>query len=114
MPGGRSDGPIDLGKIAVEFSEPDRLTVGVPAPDFKVQALDGKPIALADFRGKVVLLDFWATWPRPTTSGIPTILLIGPDGTIVATKLRGKRIAPAVEAALADVTRPASASKPAF
>ena len=35
---------------------------GEPAPDFSTMDLDGKPISLRDYRGKVVLLDFWAAW----------------------------------------------------
>ena len=35
---------------------------GEPAPDFSIMDLDGKPISLHDYRGKVVLLDFWAVW----------------------------------------------------
>ena len=38
-----------------------RLT-GNPAPDFTASTLDGQAVSLSDFRGKVVLLDFWATW----------------------------------------------------
>ena len=33
-----------------------------PAPDFKLTGLDGKPVSLADTHGKVVLVNFWATW----------------------------------------------------
>jgi peroxiredoxin len=32
------------------------------APEFSLTGADGKPVALANYRGKVVLLDFWATW----------------------------------------------------
>ena len=35
---------------------------GKPAPDFSTTDLDGKPISLQQYRGKVVLLDFWAVW----------------------------------------------------
>ena len=33
-----------------------------PAPAFSLPSLDGRPVALADFRGKVTLVFFWATW----------------------------------------------------
>jgi cytochrome oxidase Cu insertion factor (SCO1/SenC/PrrC family) len=33
-----------------------------PAPAFELPALDGRPVRLADLRGKVVLLFFWTTW----------------------------------------------------
>jgi cytochrome c biogenesis protein CcmG/thiol:disulfide interchange protein DsbE len=41
------------------------------APDFSLGDLQGKPIKLTDFRGKVVLLDFWATWCHGCKTEIP-------------------------------------------
>ena len=41
---------------------PDGLAVGRPAPEIVGEDLDGAPLRLSDFRGQVVVLDFWATW----------------------------------------------------
>ncbi len=50
-------------RVAVAQSQqPTLLAVGTPAPDFAVTTSDGRSIRLSDYKGRVVVLDFWATW----------------------------------------------------
>lgn len=43
------------------------------APDFTLTAVDGTSVSLSDLRGKVVLLNFWATWCPPCTAEMPDL-----------------------------------------
>jgi len=57
---------------------------GKQAPDFVLQDLDGKPVKLSDFRGKAVLLNFWATFCGPCKVEMPWLVELqkqyGPQG----------------------------------
>jgi peroxiredoxin/outer membrane lipoprotein-sorting protein len=46
--------------------------IGKPAADFALKNLDGEPVRLSEFRGKIIVLNFWATWCPPCREELPT------------------------------------------
>jgi peroxiredoxin len=49
------------------------VKVGVPAPDLTFATLEGKTVTLSQYRGKVVMLNFWATWCPPCRAEMPAM-----------------------------------------
>ena len=56
-----------------------KVKTGDAAPDFKLKDTDGKEVSLDSLKGKVVLLDFWATWCGPCKAAMPLIQKIHDD-----------------------------------
>lgn len=64
---------LSFGIVWLQSSKYEPLTVGKPAPDFSLPNLDDKTVKLSDYRGKVIFLNFWATWCKPCREEMPSM-----------------------------------------
>jgi len=55
---------------------PEGLEVGQKFPGFNATALDGNPLSVAAYKGRVTMIDFWATWCPPCRAEMPNVMAI--------------------------------------
>ena len=64
---------LTLNNSSLEFSNQVAIEGDIPAPDFTFPGLDGKKVSLSDYKGKVVLVNIWATWCPPCVKEMPSM-----------------------------------------
>ena len=64
---------LKLNDSSIKFSNQVPIKDNLPAPDFTFPGLDGKKVSLSDYKGKVVLVNIWATWCPPCVEEMPSM-----------------------------------------
>ncbi|MEE8336727.1 MAG: TlpA disulfide reductase family protein [Dehalococcoidia bacterium] len=62
---------VEAGETVLGLLDANTVEVGQPVPDFAIRDVNGGIVRLSDFRGKVVVLNFWATWCPPCRAEMP-------------------------------------------
>ena len=64
---------LAIAAIGMPVAAGEKMKVGEPAPDFTLTLIDGTKVTRDELRGKVVVLNFWATWCVPCRTELPTL-----------------------------------------